>query len=206
MCRPSESTPAPAGPPLAYRNEEFFESESRRPLRNLAEYLQPFEPFRRQRVHETIVVFGSARITEKGRLGRYYSEARELARLVIEWSKGPESPARRFLGCSGGGGGIMEAANQGASDGGGRTIGLDISLLREPPPNPYITPGLCSHFHCFFTRKLWFAHLARVIVAFPCGFGTLDERFERLTLSQIRKLDRPMVILSSRGASVLSTT
>lgn len=200
MPKPSEFPPAHAGPPLAYRNEEFLESEDGRPLRILAEYLQPFESFRRQRVHETIVFFGSARITEEGPLGRYYSEARELARLVTEWSEGLASPVHRFLVCSGGGGGIMEAANRGASDAGGRTIGLDISLPHEQRPNPYITRELCFQFHYFFMRKLWFAHLARAMVAFPGGFGTLDELFEMLTLSQTRKLDRPMIILLYGGA------
>jgi hypothetical protein len=89
----------------------------------------------------------------------------------------------------------MEAANRGASDAGGRTIGLDISLPREQRPNPYITRELCFQFHYFFMRKLWFAHLARAMIAFPGGFGTLDELFEMLTLAQTRKLERPMVIL-----------
>jgi uncharacterized protein (TIGR00730 family) len=200
MPKRSDPTPSPAGPPLAYHNEEFLESEAGRPLRILAEYLQPFASFRKQGVHETIVFFGSARITEDGPLGRYYAQARELARLVTEWSKGLDSPAHRFLVCSGGGGGIMEAANRGASDAGGRTIGLDISLPHEQRPNPYITRELCFQFHYFFMRKLWFAHLARAMVAFPGGFGTMDELFELLTLAQTRKLDRPMVLLLYGGA------
>jgi uncharacterized protein (TIGR00730 family) len=191
----SPGLPAQPDPPLAYRNEAFLESEGARPLRILAEYIQPFEALRRQRVHETIVFFGSARLTEEGPLGRYYAEARELARLVTEWSRGLGSPAHRFLVCTGGGGGIMEAANRGASDAGGRTIGFDISLPREQHPNPWITRELCFQFHYFFMRKLWFAHLARAMVAFPGGFGTLDELFEMLTLAQTHKLDRPMVIL-----------
>ena len=164
-------------------------------MRILAEYLQPLEVFRRQRVKDTIVFFGSARLDDDGPMGRYVTEARELARLVTEWSKGLNDPAHRYLVCSGGGGGIMEAANRGASDAGGRTIGLNIGLPHEQRPNPYITRELCFQFHYFFMRKLWFAYLARAMVAFPGGFGTFDELFEILTLSQTRKLDRPIVVL-----------
>ncbi len=195
MPKKTDSAQSPVFPPLAYRDESFLDSDEARPLRILAEYLQPFEAFRKQQVRETIVFFGSARITEDGPFGRYYAEARELARLVTQWSLELAPPAQRFLICSGGGGGIMEAANRGAADAGGRTIGLDISLPHEQRPNPYITSGLCFLFHYFFMRKLWFAHLARAMVAFPGGFGTLDELVEMLTLAQTRKLDRPMTIL-----------
>ena len=195
MTRPSQTPPAGADPPLAYRDQEFLDSDEARPLRILAEYIQPFQVFQRQRVHDTIVFFGSARLRAEGPFGRYYAEARELARLVTEWSKGLKAPAHRFLVCTGGGGGIMEAANRGASDAGGRTIGLNIGLPHEQRPNPYVTRELCFEFHYFFMRKLWFAHLARAIVVFPGGFGSLDELFEILTLSQTRKLDRPILIL-----------
>ncbi len=190
------SPPSPApDPPLAYRNQEFLDSDAARPLRILAEYLQPYHAFREERVHDTIVFMGSARLAADGPLGRYYAEARELARLVTEWSKSLRRPAHRFLVCTGGGPGIMEAANRGASEAGGRTIGLNIGLPHEQRPNPYISKDLCFEFHYFFMRKLWFAHLARAMVVFPGGFGTLDELFEMLTLSQTRKLDRPMLIL-----------
>src|SRR5262249_51778917 len=126
-------------------------------------------------------------------LGRYYAEARELARVLTEWSR--SLPTNRLIVCSGGGGGIMEAANRGAADAGGPTIGLNIGLPHEQRPNPYITRDLCLEFHYFFMRKLWFAHLARAMVAFPGGFGTLDELFEMLTLSQTHKLDRPILIV-----------
>ena len=195
MTRPIRTPVNGADPSLAYRNEEFLDSDEARPLRILAEYLQPLHAFRRHRVHDTIVFFGSARVREDGPLGRYYAEARELARLVTEWSKGLEAPAHRFLICTGGGGGIMEAANRGAYDAGGRSIGLNIGLPHEQRPNPYITPQLCFEFHYFFMRKLWFAHLARAIIVFPGGFGSLDELFEMLTLAQTRKLDRPVLIL-----------
>src|SRR5437868_10568291 len=142
-------------PRLAYRDEAFLDSDAARPLRILAEYLQPLDAFARERVHDTIVFFGSARLRPDGPLGRYYTEARELARLVTEWSHGIASPAQRFLVCSGGGPGIMEAANRGALDAGGRTIGLNIGLPHEQRPNPYISPRLGFQFHYFFMRKLW---------------------------------------------------
>jgi uncharacterized protein (TIGR00730 family) len=182
-------------PLLAYRDPAFLESEAARPIRIISEYLAPLDAFRRECVHDTIVFFGSARITPDGPMGRYYAEARELARLVTEWSQRLESPGRRYIVCTGGGPGIMEAANRGASDAGGRTIGLNIGLPHEQRPNPYITPQLSFEFHYFFMRKLWFAHLARAMVVFPGGFGTLDETFEMLTLSQTRKLDRSVPVL-----------
>ncbi len=181
--------------PLAYKDHKFLDSDDARPLRILAEYLGPLQAFRRERVHDMIVFFGSARLAPDGPLGRYYDDARELARLVTEWSKGLPSHAHRYIVCSGGGGGIMEAANRGASDAGGRTVGLNIGLPHEQRPNPYITRELLFEFHYFFMRKLWFAHLARALVVFPGGFGTLDELAEVLTLSQTRKLDRPIPVL-----------
>jgi uncharacterized protein (TIGR00730 family) len=151
--------------------------------------------FRNANIHDTIVFFGSARLSSDGPLGRYYEEARELARLLTLWSKGLKSPVHRYVVCSGGGGGIMEAANRGASDAGGQTIGLNISLPHEQRPNPYITRELTFEFRYFFMRKLWFAHLARALVVFPGGFGTLDELTEILTLAQTRKLERPIPVL-----------
>jgi uncharacterized protein (TIGR00730 family) len=194
-----ESAPTPQrrpeGPLLAYRNPEFLDSAAARPVRVLAEYLQPLNEFERHQIHDTIVFFGSARIQPEGPLGRYYREAREVARLVTEWSESIPSPSQRFLVCTGGGPGIMEAANRGALDAGGRSIGLNIGLPHEQRPNAYITPGLGFEFHYFFMRKLWFAHLARAMVVFPGGFGTLDETFEMLTLSQTRKLEREVPVL-----------
>lgn len=182
-------------PILAYYNKEFLDSDDGRVLRILAEYLQPLQAFRRENVKETIVFFGSARLREDGPLGRYYAEARELARLVTEWSLSLDHGSEPFVICTGGGGGIMEAANRGAVDAGGRTVGLNIGLPYEQRPNPYITPGLGFQFHYFFMRKLWFAHLACAMVAFPGGFGTLDELCEILTLSQTRKLSKPIPVL-----------
>jgi hypothetical protein len=188
-------TRATPNPPLAYQDENFLREEDGRPVRILAEYLQPLHNFQRFGVHDTIVFFGSARTTHDGPLGRYYREARELAHLITTWSKGLASHTHRYMVCTGGGGGIMEAANRGASEAGGRTIGLNIGLPHEQRPNRYITRGLSFEFHYFFMRKLWFAHLARALVVFPGGFGTLDELTEILTLQQTGKLDRRILIL-----------
>lgn len=188
-------TPLRPGTPLAYEDVEFLDSPEARPLRILAEYLEPLAAFRRERVYDTVVFFGSARIAPDGPLGRYYRDARELARLVTAWSMALPSSTRRCVVCSGGGGGIMEAANRGASDAGGRSIGLNIGLPHEQRPNAYITPSLCFEFHYFFMRKLWFAHLARALVVFPGGFGTLDEMTEILTLAQTHKLEHPIPIV-----------
>ena len=182
-------------PIVAYKDEHFVDSDEARPLRILAEYLSPLRAFCQWHVQDTIVFFGSARITPDGPLGRYYDEARALARLITEWSMKYHGHDQRHIVCSGGGPGIMEAANRGASEAGGRTIGLNIGLPHEQRPNPYITPGLSFQFHYFFMRKLWFAHLARALVVFPGGFGTLDELTELLTLQQTGKLDRPITIL-----------
>jgi uncharacterized protein (TIGR00730 family) len=182
-------------PPLAYQDEAFLDSDDARPLRILAEYMGPLHALSQQRVHDTIVFFGSARLREDGPLGRYYAEARELARLLTEWSKGLPPGSLRFVVCSGGGGGIMEAANRGASDARGRTIGLNIGLPHEQTPNPYITRELSFEFHYFFMRKLWFSHLARGLVVFPGGFGTLDELMEMLTLVQTGKIERKIAIV-----------
>jgi uncharacterized protein (TIGR00730 family) len=192
---PQPGAPQPDRDPLAYHDAGFIDSDEGRPLRILAEYLRPLGVFRRRRVHDTIVFFGSARITEDGPLGEYYAGARELARQVTAWSEGLKSPAHRYLVCTGGGPGIMEAANRGAQEAGGRSIGLNIGLPHEQRPNPFITPGLSFEFRYFFMRKLWFAYVARAIIVFPGGFGTLDELFEFLTLSQTGKIDPPVATL-----------
>jgi uncharacterized protein (TIGR00730 family) len=185
--------------PVAYKDEEFLDSDEGRPVRILAEYLAPLRAFRREHVRDTIVFFGSARLASDGPLSHYYDAARELARLVTTWSKNLPSNAHRYVVCTGGGGGIMEAANRGASEAGGKTIGLNIGLPREQQPNPYLTRALTFEFHYFFMRKLWFAYLARALVVFPGGFGTLDELTEILTLMQTRKFGRriPVVLYGS---------
>jgi uncharacterized protein (TIGR00730 family) len=181
-------------PRLAYHDTFFLDSDDGRPLRILAEYLEPLHRFRREGIQDTVVFFGSARIGDQGPLGRYYQEARELARRLTEWSLSL-SDCCQFVVCSGGGPGIMEAANRGAADAGGRSIGLNIGLPHEQRPNSYVTAGLSLEFHYFFMRKLWFSHLARALVVFPGGFGTMDELFEMMTLTQTRKLEREIPIL-----------
>jgi uncharacterized protein (TIGR00730 family) len=213
--------------PVAYQDREFLDSDEARPIRILAEYLEPLRRFQAQNVQDTVVFFGSARVTSRDHaeaelatlsrrlvgdapevqqhlaLGRkavewsrYYEEARELARLLTEWSMGLGAPNHRFVVTSGGGPGIMEAANRGATEAGGKTVGLNIKLPFEQGANPYITDGLHFEFHYFFMRKFWFAYLAKALVVFPGGFGTLDELFEILTLEQTEKLaDRTQIIL-----------
>ena len=180
---------------LAYEDPNFLDSEDGRPVRILAEYLGPLQRFRQASIHDTIVFFGSARLRADGPLGRYYQQAHELARLITLWSKSLSTPAHRYVVCTGGGGGIMEAANRGAADAKGKTIGLNIGLPFEQFPNRYITSELNFEFHYFFMRKFWFAHLARALVAFPGGFGTLDELTEILTLAQTRKLEYPIPVI-----------
>ena len=125
----------------------------------------------------------------------YYDDARELARRLTVWSLERTKPAERFHICTGGGPGIMEAANHGADLAGGKSLGLNISLPFEQHPNPYQSPELAFEFHYFFMRKLWFVHLARAVVVFPGGFGTFDELFELLCLVQTRKVQKPLPIV-----------
>jgi len=181
--------------PLAYKNDRFLNSPDSRPLRILSEYLEPWSHFRQQKIRDTVVFYGSARITEDGPLGHYYQAARELARMTTEWSKQFEGDTWRFVVTSGGGPGIMEAANRGAMEAGGKTIGLNIGLPFEQLPNQYVTSDLNFEFHYFFMRKFWFAYLAKAIVVFPGGFGTLDELFEMLTLVQTHKLAKHIGIV-----------
>ncbi len=126
---------------------------------------------------------------------QYYEDARQLAHMLTVWSLSLEEPRRRFVVCSGGGPGIMEAANRGAHEAGGKTIGLNIRLPFEQGPNRYISKGLHVEFHYFFMRKFWFAYLAKALVIFPGGFGTLDEMFEILTLAQTQKLSKKLCVI-----------
>jgi uncharacterized protein (TIGR00730 family) len=172
----------------AYEDLDFLHSRDARTLRILAEYLEPQARFAHYSVTDTVV------------FSRYYEDARTLARLLTEWSKGLRQPSRRFLVCSGGGPGIMEAANRGASEAAGISVGLGISLPMEATANRYITRELGFEFHYFFMRKFWFVYLAKALVVFPGGFGTLDELFELLTLTQTRKIGKRMpVVLYGRA-------
>ncbi len=210
-----------------YRDPIFMESLPARPVRITTEYIDPLERFRREKVGDTIVMFGSARILPRDRalahlhklrkekrrhatleyraalrdaksaveMSRYYEEARELARRITSWAMSLGDHPRRFVICSGGGPGIMEAANRGATEAGGKSIGLSIELPHEQRPNDYISPELSFMFHYFFMRKLWFAQLAKALIVFPGGFGTMDELWEMLTLMQTGKLQRRNLIL-----------
>src|SRR5437667_809131 len=212
---------------VAYLYPDFLESAEARPIRSLSEYLEPLRRFREQKIQDTVVFFGSARVASRERAelalrtlrargvsdadeqyikelnkirralewARYYEDARELARLLTAWSRSLQSENHRFVVTSGGGPGIMEAANRGAREAGGKTIGLNIRLPFEQGANPYITDGLHFEFHYFFMRKFWFAYLAKALVVFPGGFGTCDELFEILTLVQTDKLSKQIHVI-----------
>src|ERR1019366_3858580 len=170
--------------PLAYRNEPFLNSPDGRILRLLSEYSEPLSRFRREQIQDTVVFFGSARVDSHKNAAHRLTEVR-----------GNGAQLSRFVVTTGGGPGIMEAANLGAHEAGGKTIGLNINLPLEQNPNPYITPSLNFEFHYFFMRKFWFAYLAKGLVIFPGGFGTLDELFEILTLAQTEKLAKKIVVV-----------
>ena len=214
--------------PVPFLNLDFLKSPAARTIRILAEYLEPAERFRRARIRDTIVFFGSARspspeqaaqrlkeIHEQiarsetpsaeltaarvraesaARLARYYENAVELSRRLTEWSKSLTGN-RDFVICSGGSGGMMEAANRGAALAGGKTIGLNIQLPREEGVNRYIPRELVFNFHYFFMRKFWFVYLAKALVVFPGGYGTMDEFFEVLTLIQTSKPRKHMPVV-----------
>jgi uncharacterized protein (TIGR00730 family) len=202
----------------AYKNEAFLNSQVARSLRILSEYLEPESRFEELRIRDTIVVFGSSRILSREEaekrmaeaertgkdlalvrkqleLSRYYEETRQLASRLTTWSKGLSGTDRRFVICSGGGPGIMEAANRGASEARGENIGLNISIPQEQNENPYITHRLAFEFHYFFMRKYWFAYLAKAFVIMPGGFGTLDEFMEILTLIQTQRIRKKCALV-----------
>ena len=212
--------------PLAYEDDAFLHSADARPIRILAEYLDPLRRFRAHNIQDTVVFFGSARVLSRTlaqrkltRLmndtghrkadyraalkrrqkalewSRYYEDARALARLLTKWSMSLDAERHRFVVCSGGGPGIMEAANRGAKEAGGKSIGLNIRLPFEQAPNRYISKDLVFNFHYFFMRKFWFAYMAKALVIFPGGFGTIDEMFEILTLAQTQKLSKQLLVI-----------
>jgi len=219
-------------PYVAYENKNFLKSGSARPIRILAEYLEPVSRLRKYRIKDTIVFYGSARalpmneaqekyseiVKKEGfdpeknemdrialleaksmvKLAEYYESARDLARRLTQWSMSLEN-GQRFIICSGGGPGMMEAANRGAFEAGGMSIGMNIRIPHEQFPNPYISPELNFQFHYFFMRKFWFMYLAKALVVMPGGFGTMDELFEVLTLIQTKKLQKviPIILFGS---------
>lgn len=205
-------------PTKAYQNQRFLQSRDARALRILAEYLEPLSRFNHHGVDDTIVFMGSARLVSREaaaaalaeaerrgdgleaarmalELSVYYEAARELAHRLTDWSKKLGHRDKRFVVCTGGGPGIMEAASRGASEAKGLNVGLTISIPNEEFRTPYVSRELAFHFHYFFMRKFWFSYLAKAVILFPGGFGTLDELFEILTLVQTRKMRKRMPIV-----------
>ena len=179
-----------------YYDEKFLGSMSGRPLRILSEYLGPLSTLQRNKVKDTIVFFGSARFNEKN---IYYQKAKDLAFKLTKWNMENYKDEYRYVITSGGGPGIMEAANRGAHEAGGKTVGLGISLPFEQANNKWITKGLNFVYHYFFMRKFWFVYKTKGIVLWPGGFGTLDELFDILTLLQCKKISRkiPIILFST---------
>lgn len=212
--------------PKAYKDPGFLTSADAREIRLLAEYAYPLSQLRRNKIKNTIVFFGSARIkspyevllqekelNERKKklkpserthaeeqvavmkeMSVYYTDAYVLAKRLTEWAQSFERDGR-FVISSGGGPGIMEAANRGAFAAGGMSIGFNISLPFEQYPNPYITPELNFEFHYFFMRKFWFVYLSKAVVMFPGGFGTMDEMMEVLTLLQTQKIRKHITVV-----------
>jgi len=194
-----------------YKDLSFVNSPDARTVRILSEYYGPYRRFKQMKIKDTIVFFGSARIPspenknnsenqDTAQLVDYYKDARKLSYKLTKWSKGLKNSSHRFIITSGGGGGIMEAASRGAKEADGYSIGLNISLPFESAGNLYTTEKLDFVFHYFFMRKYWFLYLAKALVVFPGGFGTLDELMELLTLIQTGKIKKklPIVVYDSK--------
>jgi len=191
----------------AYKNLDFLNSKDARTVRILSEYLYPKAQLEEEKVTNTIVIFGSARApspeelsskeerSKNLKLAEYYEATRILSKRLTEWSKNLNQEDQKYVICSGGGPGVMVAANRGASEAEGKNIALRISLPFENIPNPYVSPELDFEFHYFFTRKFWFSYLSKALVIMPGGFGTLDEFFEILTLLQTGKIKKSLPIV-----------
>ena len=179
-----------------YYDKKFLGSMSGRPIRILSEYLFPLESFNNHQIDSTIVFFGSARIENKNDtpINKYYSKAKDLSYKITKWNL-EKFDGKKFVVASGAGPGIMEAANQGAYEAKGKTVGLGISLPFEQTNNKWITKGLNFVFHYFFMRKFWFIYKTKGIVVWPGGVGTLDEFFDIITLIQTKKITRNIPII-----------
>jgi len=177
-----------------YRDPDFLQSLEGRTLRILSEYLGPMATLEKHKVNSTILFLGSSKASPMETdsvLGKYYWEVEELAYLLAKWAISLKKPkGKDFVVCTGGGPGMMEAANRGAARAGGQTIGMNIALPQVQEPNPYITPELSFTFHYFFMRKFWLTYKARAVVICPGGYGTLDEFFEIITLIQTSKISK----------------
>ena len=210
-------------PVKAYNNLKFLNSADARTIRMLAEFYEPQSRFRRNKIRDTIVFFGSARIKSRREalkllssakkeksdnskinfekalkmleMSQYYEDAVELSKRLTEWSMALPPNEKEIIVCSGGGPGIMEAANKGAKLAKGRSIGLNISIPFEQFVNKYVDPELAFEFHYFFMRKFWFAYLAKALIVFPGGFGTMDEFFEIMTLVQTGKIKKKLLMV-----------
>ena len=186
----------------AYEDPAFLRSPAARPLRILSEYIEPHDRLERLKVNSTVLFLGSARIDPKDRknpLTRYYWEAEELAFRLARWAIPQRPKGKNFVVCTGAGPGIMEAANRGATRAGGKTIGMNIALPHEQAPNRFVSPELSFIFHYFFMRKFFLISRARAVIAFPGGFGTLDEFFETMTLIQTGKIAQGDVAIMLYG-------
>jgi len=193
----------PEYPEKSFHDTEFLESLEGRTLRILSEYLSPMTRLEKAKINSTILFLGSAKAdptNADSAFHRYYWEAEELAYLLAKWAISLKKPkGKDFVICTGAGPGIMEAANRGAMRAGGKTIGMNISLPQAQKPNPYITPDLSFSFHYFFMRKFWLTYKAKAVIAFPGGYGTLDEFFEIVTLLQTSKISKKELALILYG-------